>query len=314
MRAGVAGLLVAGFLAASPAGALVRGGGDPRTDCLAEFGGTPANRPARGPRDVVCTDGDPACDEDPTPGVCGLRLRVCVNVTDPGLPDCAPAALDGYVVDNPQPDTNPAHDFDLQQLEDALAFLALPVDASQTDVCAPETGVSVPLRLRPRRGGGAWGTGKKRVRAVVVGPGGVADEDRITLVCRPAEGSTPCDGVTSTFEQIQRQVFTGASCARSTCHNVQQEPHELSLSPGEAWGDLVGVPAVWSGLLRVAPGDPASSFLVRKLRGILGPAEGLQMPRGLRPLPELQIRLVEEWIAAGAPADGFVAPTGCRAP
>jgi hypothetical protein len=35
------------------------------------------------------------------------------------------------------------------------------------------------------------------------------------------------------------------------------------------------------------------------------------MPLQLKRLPEKAIRLVEEWIAAGAPASGFVAPSGC---
>jgi len=116
--------------------ATTSGGGSPLTDCLAEFSGTPANSPVTRPRDIRCIDDDPACDDDPTPGVCGFHIGVCLNVIESTLPACAPADLDAYVVENPQPDTNPEHDFDFQGLQDALEFLTLPVDTSQRDVCA----------------------------------------------------------------------------------------------------------------------------------------------------------------------------------
>src|SRR5262249_9914452 len=50
-------------------------------------------------------------------------------------------------------------------------------------------------------------------------------------------------------------------------------------------------------LLRVKPGDPANSFLIRKLRG-QGP--GLPMPQSGGPLPESLILMISDWIARGA--------------
>jgi hypothetical protein len=47
----------------------------------------------------------------------------------------------------------------------------------------------------------------------------------------------------------------------------------------------------------------------RKLAG-----EGEPMPLQPKRLPDAAIRLVSEWIAAGAPATGFVAPSGCPGP
>ncbi len=312
--------LVAAALAVlpvAPARATTPGGGSPLTDCLAEFSGTPANHPASRPRDIRCTDGDSACDDDPTPGVCGFHIGVCVNVTDPALPACAPADLEEYVVENQQPDTNPRHDFDFQALEDELVFLTLPVAASQQDVCTAEVGMSVYLPVRFQTGGAAWRRGKKILRPTINGASpATVDEDKMKLICVPAEGTSPCDTVTSTFDQIQQTIFTPTSCARSTCHNVQQPPHELSLSPGEAYANLVGVApanfvALNAGKLRVDPGNPGNSFIVDKLRGTLVAGEGDPMPLQLKRLPEKAIRLVEEWIAAGAPASGFVAPSGC---
>jgi hypothetical protein len=69
-----------------------------------------------------------------------------------------------------------------------------------------------------------------------------------------------------------------------------------------------------AGKLRVDPGNPANSFILEKLRGTLAPGEGEPMPLELKRLPARAIALVEEWIAAGAPATGFVAPSGCPGP
>jgi len=315
-RALLVWLLVAGV----PAFAATPGGGSPLTDCLAEFAGTPANRPATRPRDIRCVDGDATCDDDPAPGVCGFHVGVCLNVTDPAFPACAPADLEEYAVENEQPDTNPRHDFDLQGLEDELTVLTLPVAASQQNVCTANVPMRVYLPVRFQRGGAAWRRGKKTIRSTLGGASSATvDQDKMKLICLPAEGASPCDGVGSTFDQIQRTIFTPTSCARSTCHNVAQEPHDMSLSPGEAWGYLVGVPpanltARSAGKLRVDPGNPANSFILDKLHGTLVPGEGEPMPFGLKHLPDGAIQLVTEWIAAGAPATGFVAPSGCPGP
>jgi hypothetical protein len=58
-----------------------------------------------------------------------------------------------------------------------------------------------------------------------------------------------------------------------------------------------------AGLLRVAPGDPNDSFLLRKLTGAVGGAEGSPMPFGGARLSRSSIDLVRRWIAAGASAD-----------
>jgi hypothetical protein len=93
----------------------------------------------------------------------------------------------------------------------------------------------------------------------------------------------------------------------------------MSLSPGEAYANLVGVaPANFAanaaGKLRVDPGHPENSFILDKLRGDLDVTEGEPMPLQLRRLPSAAIQLIEEWIAAGAPETGFVAPSGCPGP
>ncbi len=298
------------------ASALVPGGGSSATDCLAEFGGTPANQPRSHPREIRCTDNDPACDDDPTPGICRFRAEVCLNVTDPNLPSCTPQALDSFFVENEQPDTNPKHDFDFQTLEDQLNFLVLPLDATDTNVCSGEVQMSLRTPVQPSRSGGRWRRGRKTIVSTIAGDAGVRDDDKLKLTCVPGKDTTPCDGVTSTFEQIQHQIFT-PTCALPTCHSAAQGEHQLSLADGEAYASLVGVgpanfTAASAGYLRVDPGHPENSFILKKLRGALVDGEGAQMPKDLKRLHHLHVDLIEAWIAAGAPENGFIPALGCH--
>ena len=308
--------IVLGLVVAAPASALTPGGGSSTTDCLAEFGGTPANQPASRPREIRCTDNDPVCDDDPELGICQFQTEVCLNVTDPNLPACTPQALEGFFVENEQPDTNPRHDFDFQTLEDQLNFLVLPLAANELNVCSGEVQMSLRLPIQPSRTGGRFRRGRKSIASTLSGPASLRDEDRLKMTCVPDADTTPCDGVTSTFQQIQRQIFT-PTCAIPTCHNAAQGEHQLSLAEGEAYANLVGIaPANFvassAGLLRVDAGNPDNSFILKKLRGDLLDGEGLPMPRDLKRLHHLHIDLIEEWITAGAPETGFATALGCH--
>ena len=59
--------------------------------------------------------------------------------------------------------------------------------------------------------------------------------------------------------------------------------------------------AAAAGALRVAPGDPDHSFLLRKLLGQIAPAEGSRMPLVGTPPSAANLDLIRRWIAAGAP-------------
>jgi hypothetical protein len=80
----------------------------------------------------------------------------------------------------------------------------------------------------------------------------------------------------------------------------------LSLCAAESWDALVGVPARQeSALLRVAPGDSARSYLLRKL--IPDPPDGGPIPTVLgqreppgAPLDPAEIEAVAAWIDSGA--------------
>jgi hypothetical protein len=105
---------------------------------------------------------------------------------------------------------------------------------------------------------------------------------------------------------LQRKIFT-PSCSTLSCHGAAGAGG-LTLSAGAAYANLVGVApanqaARDAGLLRVAPGDPGRSFLLRKLEGQLTDGEGVPMPFVGSSLPPASIDLVRRWIAAGAPAD-----------
>jgi hypothetical protein len=64
---------------------------------------------------------------------------------------------------------------------------------------------------------------------------------------------------------------------------------------------LVGVASVEDpSVLRIKPGDPANSYLYRKVIG--GPSiDGGRMPLDQEPLDMRSVRALAEWIEAGAP-------------
>lgn len=105
-----------------------------------------------------------------------------------------------------------------------------------------------------------------------------------------------------TLSNIQATLFN-TSCAVSGCHRGSAAPLGLDLSPGNAHGNLVNVSSQEvPDLLRVEPGNPDDSYLVRKIEG--GPnIVGERMPRGRPPLTDAQIQRIRAWIEDGAPAN-----------
>lgn len=127
------------------------------------------------------------------------------------------------------------------------------------------------------------------------------DGDGLDENGRPLDGTG--DGgsgapVQPTFRSIQDQVFT-VTCAVSGCHSGASAPLGLRLDAGSSIGSLIGRPSEQQPtLLRVDPGDPDNSYLVRKIEGTA--ASGAQMPRNQPPLPVETIQAIRDWIAAGA--------------
>src|SRR5262249_3386172 len=98
---------------------------------------------------------------------------------------------------------------------------------------------------------------------------------------------------------IQANVFT-PFCEQ--CHSGAGAPHGLRLDAANSYALLVGVPSGEdAGLLRVKPGDPGNSYLIRKLEGTA--SSGERMPAGLPPLPQADIDMIRQWITNGALQD-----------
>ena len=125
------------------------------------------------------------------------------------------------------------------------------------------------------------------------------------LACGTRKSPTePVDDLPSpnaTFSRVQAEVFT-PSCALSGCHAGATPAQGMNLSAGSAYTQVVGVAAVGSSRVRVAPGDVAGSYLVSKLRGD-ATITGSRMPLGGPYLSSEREQLVVDWIRRGAPND-----------
>ncbi len=109
----------------------------------------------------------------------------------------------------------------------------------------------------------------------------------------PGGGGVP---LTPDFASIQANVFTPICTA---CHVGASAPQGLRLDAANSYDALVGVASSEEpGMLRVKPGDPGASYLIRKLEGTA--AVGARMPLGLPALPDSTILVIREWIASGA--------------
>jgi hypothetical protein len=106
---------------------------------------------------------------------------------------------------------------------------------------------------------------------------------------------------TATFTRVQNEIFT-PTCAQLGCHDPLGRQESMILSSGRAYAMTVGVASVeMPSLPRVAPNDPANSYLYRKITG--AGITGDRMPQNLTPLTDAQIKLVRDWIRRGAPND-----------
>lgn len=100
------------------------------------------------------------------------------------------------------------------------------------------------------------------------------------------------------FSEIQSNVFT-PTCATSGCHFGAGAPQGLRLDSINSYALLVGVPSgEESAVLRVAPGAPDNSYLIRKLEG--NAATGARMPLNRPPLAASTIAIIRQWITDGA--------------
>ena len=114
---------------------------------------------------------------------------------------------------------------------------------------------------------------------------------------QPINSTSGTPPLEANFQSIQANVFT-PTCTR--CHSGGSAPEGLQLDAAHSYALLVGVPsAEVPSLLRVKPGDPDNSYLIKKLEGAPG-IVGAQMPFGGPYLPQSTIDVIRQWIIDGA--------------
>jgi hypothetical protein len=135
---------------------------------------------------------------------------------------------------------------------------------------------------------------------------------RVSGRATSALSTCPCEPLPAdTFAALEQRLFARHGCGVLGCHGGASGQADLSLSPGLAYSNLVGVPSIMDPpRLRVAAGDPTESLLWRKLAARtlgLGGVPGVGMPVGDPPLDRNELEALRLWIAAGAPETGTVA-------
>jgi hypothetical protein len=117
----------------------------------------------------------------------------------------------------------------------------------------------------------------------------------------------PTPNLEPTFASIQSSIFEASDstgrAACTTCHtNTGRNPSGgLNLNHDVAYAQLVNVPSPRKpGAIRVIPGDPDNSYIIRKLEGASDIA-GSRMPLRGPFLTDGQILIIRRWIAIGAP-------------
>ena len=113
-------------------------------------------------------------------------------------------------------------------------------------------------------------------------------------------GGEPIDP-TATFTRVQTEIFT-PTCAQLGCHDRLGRQESQQLTADVSYAQIVNHPSVeMPQLSRVAPADPANSYLYRKITG--AGITGDRMPQGGPYLSDAQIKLIRDWIRRGAPND-----------
>ena len=128
-----------------------------------------------------------------------------------------------------------------------------------------------------------------------------------------AGGGSAGGGNTATFAKVS--ALLGASCAGGSCHNAASAQADLTTATGLYSRLTTPFPAAdtahCKGETLITAGDASKSFLLKVIQGKStcknnnGTEDIIQMPDdcpGQRPcLTADQIKLVSDWVAAGAP-------------
>jgi hypothetical protein len=121
----------------------------------------------------------------------------------------------------------------------------------------------------------------------------------LELPTDPLGGGPPADP-NATFTRVNAEVLP--NCTVIACHDPIGQQSGMILTPDRAYAMIVNVPSVENpSLRRIAPKDPANSYLYRKIVG--AGITGDRMPLTYPPLSEAKLSLVRDWIRRGAPND-----------
>ena len=191
----------------------VPGGGTKATDCFLEWAATPVPKRGRNglpTTKIVCYEGDPRCDADPDLGnqQCSIRVRLCINNSDPRLPQCVATDVDTAEVKSPDPrrlrDSADASNLNALEFHLGMGGLGLTVWRpsapvffgavnTQPNACSPLFTLDVPLR---QGSGGKLFSRTKTFRIKVTTSTGRVDRDVLKVQCRPStcgDGKTQAD-------------------------------------------------------------------------------------------------------------------------
>ena len=112
------------------------------------------------------------------------------------------------------------------------------------------------------------------------------------------DGSTREILASPSFGANIQEISDRRGCSAGNCHGSATSG-ALTLTSGASHGNLVGVTSsLESPTIRVVAGDAVNSYLVMKLEGTQ--SGGLQMPRGLGALDNIDLTNIKNWIDNGA--------------
>lgn len=124
-----------------------------------------------------------------------------------------------------------------------------------------------------------------------------------TLMLGVAASTVATAGSKTRSPSFSNDVIPILTAKCVSCHVDNTGPGNIGLAPRAAYGNIVSVKSKGSRYLRVKPGSPADSYFFMKVAGthLDRGGSGARMPQGGRPLTGPELKIISDWIAAGAP-------------